>query len=145
MTGAATIPCWPGPVETCEPPLGREALEDVLSKIRRWQPFDGDALLDDVGVVLDDVVPPEERLEELGQRLRRHLMQLVGIAVAAEADQEDGQAEQLIRRARQVRSEDMPSDHGQAVGHLRRMAWSVNELLERLVAIQCLKEPAAST
>ncbi|WP_330310426.1 MULTISPECIES: DUF6415 family natural product biosynthesis protein [unclassified Streptomyces] len=95
--------------------------------------------------MLDDVVPPEERLEELGQRLRRHLMQLVGIAVAAEADQEDGQAEQLIRRARQVRSEDMPSDHGQAVGHLRRMAWSVNELLERLVAIQCLKEPAAST
>lgn len=142
MTGAATIQWWTGPVEVWEPPLSRDALEDVLAKVRRWQPFDGEALLDDVGVVLDDVVPPEDRLEELGQRLRGHLMQLVGIAVAAEADQEDEQADRLICLARQVRSEDMPGDQWQAVGHLRRMAWSVNELLERLVAIHCLREAA---
>lgn len=142
MTGAATIQRWTGPVEAWEPPLSREALEDVLAKVRRWRPFDGEALLDDVGAVLDDVVPPEECLEELGQRLRGHLMQLVGIAVAAEAGQEDEPTERLIRLARQARCEDMPGDHWQAVGHLRRMAWFTNELLEHLVAIQCLKQAA---
>jgi hypothetical protein len=36
-------------------------------------------------------------------------MQLVAIAVAAEADQKDPEAGQLIQKARQVRAEDMPA------------------------------------
>ncbi|MFB6931311.1 hypothetical protein [Streptomyces chartreusis] len=36
----------------------------------------------------------------------------------------------------------LPTDHVKAVRHLRRMAWSVNELHERLVAIRCIKEAA---
>ncbi|WP_330306225.1 MULTISPECIES: DUF6415 family natural product biosynthesis protein [unclassified Streptomyces] len=145
MNVSASIPCWTRPVLEWTPLLDSAALTSVLAKVREWRPYDGDALLDDIGAVLDDVVPPEEDLEELAQRLRGHLMQLVDIAVASEASEKDEQAERQIRLARQVRSEDMPGDHWQAVGHLRRMAWSVNELLERLVAIQCLKEPAAST
>ncbi|MER5222878.1 DUF6415 family natural product biosynthesis protein [Streptomyces flaveus] len=141
VTTAAAVSWRSSPVEKWSPPLSTEALADVLQKVRQWQPFDCGALLDDVAVVLDDVLPPEDLLDESAQRLRGHLMQLIDIAVAAEAD-EDEEASRLIERARAVRSEDMPGDHRHAVGHLRRMAWTVNELLERLVATQCLREAA---
>ncbi|MGW3669147.1 DUF6415 family natural product biosynthesis protein [Streptomyces sp. NPDC005141] len=114
----------------------------MLTKVCGWQPFDGESLLDDVGAVLDDVVPAEGALDDHDLRLRGHLMQLVAIAVATEAGQKDPEAEQLIERARWLRTEAMPGDHLQAVGHLRRMAWSVNELHERLGAIKCLREAA---
>ncbi|MFD5633650.1 DUF6415 family natural product biosynthesis protein [Streptomyces sp. NPDC127077] len=119
-----------------------EALETALTKIRGWQPFDGEALLDDIGAVLDDSVPAEEALDDHFLRLRGHLVQLVAIAVAAEAGERDPKVEQLIERASRLRAEAMPGDHLQAVGHLRRMAWSVNELHERLGAIKCLREAA---
>ncbi|MCX4993379.1 DUF6415 family natural product biosynthesis protein [Streptomyces sp. NBC_00568] len=114
----------------------------MLTKIRGWQPFDGESLLDDVGAVLDDVVPAKEASGDHDMRLRSHLMQLVAIAIAAEAGQKDSEAERLIERARRLRTEAMPGEHLQAVGHLRRMAWAVNELHERLGAIKCLREAA---
>jgi hypothetical protein len=117
-------------------------LETVLTKVRGWQPFHGESLLDDVGAVLDDVTPAVEALDDHDLRLRGHLIQLVAIAVATEADQKDPKAEQLIERARRLRAEAMPGDRLQAVGHLRRMAWAVNELRERLGAIKCLREAA---
>lgn len=128
MNAPAALPRW-------APPLEVDDLAALLAKVQRWTPFDGDALL-------DDVVPPEEDLDVLAERLRGHLMQLVDIAVAAGADDKDPEADRLIRQARTVRAEDMPGNYWQAVGHLRRMAWSLNELLERLSAIKCLKEAA---
>lgn len=122
-------------------PADEETLTTLLTAVRAWTPFDGGALLDDVGAVLDDVIPAEDQVEELAERLRGHLMRLVNIALAGEAG-EDDQAAELIARAREVRSEEVPGDHWRAVGHLRRMAWAVNELLERLGAIRCLKECA---
>ncbi|MFD4974846.1 DUF6415 family natural product biosynthesis protein [Streptomyces sp. NPDC058424] len=124
------------------PPLEADALAALLSKVQEWTPFDGDALLDDVGAVLDDVVPPKEDLDVLAQRLRGHLMQLVNIAVTSEAGDKDPEADRLIRQAHTVRAEAMPDDHRRAVGHLRRLGWTVNELLERLVAANCLREAA---
>ncbi|MER5387219.1 DUF6415 family natural product biosynthesis protein [Streptomyces sp. NPDC002688] len=141
MSGPAILRCTM-PVPDWAPPLDHEALETVLTKVRGWQPFDGESLLDDVGAVLDGVVPGEEALEGHGLRLRGHLMQLVAIAVAGKAGQMDSEVEQLIERARRLRAEAMPGDHLQAVGHLRRMAWSVNELHERLGALKCLREAA---
>jgi len=128
-------------VERWEPPLDGEALSSLLTKVREWQAYDGEALLDDVAAVLDEVVPAEDRIDEFGDRLRGHLMQLVNIALAAEADQDEETA-RLIEQARTVRSEDVPGDHWKAVGHLRRMGWIVNELLEQLVATNCLKAAA---
>ncbi|MFE9812468.1 DUF6415 family natural product biosynthesis protein [Streptomyces sp. NPDC005227] len=96
--------------------------------------------MDDVGAVLDDVVPGEDDLDEHALRLRGHLMQLVAIATATEAHQKDTEAARLVERARQVRTEDLPGDHRQALGHLRRMAWAVNELHERLGEIACIRE-----
>lgn len=131
MSAPATVQRWA---------FGDEAtLTALLEAVRAWTPLDGDALLDDVGAVLDNVVPGEDDVEELAERLRGHLMRLVAIAVASEAG-EDEQAAALIDRAREIRAEDMPGNHHRAVGHLRRMAWALNELLERLGTLQCLKE-----
>ncbi|MEK8144014.1 DUF6415 family natural product biosynthesis protein [Streptomyces sp. M10(2022)] len=120
------------------PPLDPTELRRVLQKMRAWEPFDADALLDDVGTALDDVPPGEEYQEELAERLRGHLMRLVDIAIGGDADVKDATALTLIEHAREVRSKDMPGDPHRAVGHLRRMAWTVNELLERLLATRQL-------
>lgn len=133
---------WTRPVVPWRPPLDQAAMERVLEKVRQWQPFDGDALLDDVAAVLDEYVPDEESVDEIALRLRGHLMRLVNIAIAAEAEQRDKSAAQLIERARALRCEELPGDHWRTVGHLRRMGWTANELLERLVATKCLKEAA---
>ncbi|MFD6821984.1 DUF6415 family natural product biosynthesis protein [Streptomyces sp. NPDC060085] len=96
--------------------------------------------MDDVGAVLDDLVPPEEALDEHALPLRGHLMQLIAIATVAKAGQKDTDAARLIERGRQVRAEELPGDYRQSVGHLRRMAWGVNELHERLGEIACIRE-----
>ncbi|MFJ7772380.1 hypothetical protein ACIQ1J_29320 [Streptomyces sp. NPDC097107] len=61
--------------------------------------------------------------------------------------EQDGQVADLIERGRTIgnrgsthRYPPIPTDHRRAVGHLRRMAWTLDELLERLVVHQCLAE-----
>ncbi|MGX4695492.1 DUF6415 family natural product biosynthesis protein [Streptomyces sp. JNUCC 63] len=137
----AAVQHWTCPIPAWTPPLDPDVLRTMLARFRRWEPFDGGALLDDVGAVLDDCIPAEEDVEELAERLRGHLMQLVNIAVAAE-EERDAEAARLVERGRTLRAEDLPGSHWLAVGHLRRMAWTVNELLERLVATRCLREAA---
>ncbi|MEU1629342.1 DUF6415 family natural product biosynthesis protein [Streptomyces sp. NPDC020096] len=139
--GAEPVLRCVGPVEPAVPPFEAEELENILARFRAWDPFDGEAVLDDVADALDALGPAEEDVEELGERLRGHLMSLVNIAVAAKADQADERAALLIEQARTVRSQEMPGDHRRAVGHLRRMGWTVSELLERLVETQCVKDP----
>ncbi|MGP3749926.1 DUF6415 family natural product biosynthesis protein [Streptomyces sp. IBSNAI001] len=128
------LPAGQAPEEAWFPPLDPTELRRVLQKMRVWEPFDADALLDDVGTALDDVPPAEKHQRELAQRLRGHLAQLVDIAISGEADVKDTAALSLIENARDLRSEVMSGDPRRAVVHLRRMAWTVNELLERLLA-----------
>jgi hypothetical protein len=123
-------------------PLDHDELRMVLRKLHKWEAFDGGALLDDVAVVLDDVTPAEEDLDDLILRLRNHLSRLVAIARAAEAGEKDAETGRLITRAGELRATEMPGDHLAAVGHLRKTAWCVNELLERLAVTGCLKEAA---
>lgn len=134
-----TAPGTASPTRPWTPPLSGGELATVLNRLRDWNPFDGGALLDDVAVVLDDVPPAEEATEEIAERLRRHLLRLVNVAVATGAER-DPAAARLIEQARTLRGEDLPGDHWTAVGHLRRLGWTANELLERLVAVRCLKE-----
>lgn len=124
------------------PPLDAQALTEVLAKVRRWTPFDGGALLDDVTTAVDDVVPSGDGPEELAQRLRAHLTRLAGVAVATGVAHEDPEAGRLAQRAHDLHAVRMPVGHQSAVGYLRRMAWTANELLERLAAIGCIKEAA---
>ncbi|MER5995936.1 DUF6415 family natural product biosynthesis protein [Streptomyces viridosporus] len=123
-------------------PLPESDLAAVLEKVREWQPFDGDAVLDDAAATLDDVSPAAGAAEDIAERLRGHLAQMVTIAVAAEEDRRDAATAQLIEQARTLSAEDAPGDRRQAIGHLRRMGWIAGELLDRLVAARCLREVA---
>ncbi|MCZ9353480.1 DUF6415 family natural product biosynthesis protein [Streptomyces mutabilis] len=62
------------------------------------------------------------------------------ITVNSKVTEQDEQVADLIERGRTIGTEEVPTDHRRAVGHLRRMAWTLDELLERLVAHQCLTE-----
>ncbi|MFF9158278.1 DUF6415 family natural product biosynthesis protein [Streptomyces sp. NPDC014846] len=111
----------------------------VLEKLRQWQPFDGDAFLDDVGTVLE-FSPAEEQVEDLAGRLRGYSMRLVNIAIAHAP--QDATTARLVDRACTLRSEEVPGGFWQAVGHLRRTAWTLADLYDHLIAAQCVKEPA---
>lgn len=127
------VGCW-------RPPLDSEALNELLGNLQTWQPLDGDALLEDVADALDDLLPCVEGTAELTQRLHGHLTRLTEIAVAAGADQRDAFIAGLVERGRVLRSQDVPDDCAAATHHVRRLGWVTNELLEVLVAANCLKE-----
>lgn len=140
MTATALLPSWSHPVRAAVPPFTEAGLRRVLEKVQRWAPYVDGLLLDDVAAVLDDYTPTEDEVDEHAQRLRGHLMRLVHLAVTAKVTERDEQVADLVGRGRTVRSEEVPSDHRRAVGHIRRMAWTLDELLELLVAHQCLTE-----
>ncbi|WP_222851815.1 DUF6415 family natural product biosynthesis protein [Phytoactinopolyspora mesophila] len=125
-----------------EPPADAELLGELLSKLRSWQPLDGEAVLDDIAAALDDMTPDEAEIAELVQRLCGHLARLTAIAVAAKADQRDAPTAALVQRGRVLRSVDVAGDRAVATHHLRRIGWVTNELMEALVAAKCLKEAA---
>ncbi|MFC8938183.1 DUF6415 family natural product biosynthesis protein [Streptomyces griseoincarnatus] len=140
MTATALRPGWSHPVRAAVPPFTEAGLRRVLEKVQRWAPYVDGLLLDDVAAVLDDYTPTEHEVDEHAQRLRGHLLRLVHLAVVSKVAEQDGQVADLIERGRTIGSEEVPTDHRRADGHLRSMAWTLNELLERLVAHQCLTE-----
>ncbi|MET9595677.1 DUF6415 family natural product biosynthesis protein [Streptomyces sp. NPDC006516] len=79
---------------------------------RTWprEPFDAaDTLLNDVGTALDGLPPAEEYLEELAERLREHLMQLVDIAIVAVPTSKTPPLT-LVDHARDTGSKTMPGE-----------------------------------
>jgi Family of unknown function (DUF6415) len=119
-----------------------DVLANLLTRIRTWKPLDSEALLDDVASALDDVPPREEEAEEIAERLRGHLVQLVSIAVAGAADRDSRYAGALVKRARALRAVGMSGDNLRAVLHLRQLGWVTSELLDQLVALKSIKEAA---
>lgn len=140
MTATTIRPGWSHPVRAAVPPFTETGLRRVLEKVQHWAPYVDGLLLDDVAAVLDDYTPTEHEVDEHAQRLRGHLMRLVHLAVVSRVAETDQQTAVLVERGRTIRSEEVPTDHRRAVGHIRRMAWTLDELLERLVAHQCLTE-----
>ncbi|WP_307818548.1 DUF6415 family natural product biosynthesis protein [Streptomyces sp. MBT62] len=133
---------WTHPVRRAEKPSDPDKVRWLLGKVQTWQPYVDGLLLDDLAAVLDDYSPSEEEVEDFALRLRGHLMRLANLALTSKVAERDEVVAELVERARDIRSEELPGDHRQAVGHVRRMAWNVNELLERLVETQCLKAAA---
>jgi hypothetical protein len=129
------------PDTSWRPPLGAEALDELLTKLQSWQPLDGDGLLDDVADALDDLLPCGAGATELARRLHGHLRRLTEIAVAAGVDRRDVYTAGLVERGRALRARDIPGDRT-ATQHVRRLGWVTNELLDALVAANCLKEVA---
>lgn len=142
MTDHALVPGWDHPVREAVLPGSPQGLQRLLEKVQNWAPYVDGLLLDDVAAVLDDHVPDEDEDEvaEHAQRLRSHLMRLVNLAVVSKVDQRDREVADLAERGRELRFQELPSDHVQAVGHVRRLAWTLNELLELLVKHQCLTD-----
>lgn len=137
---AALSPSWAHPVRAAVPPFTEAGLRRVLEKVQRWAPYVDGSLLDDVAAVLDDYMPAEDEVDEHAQRLRGHLMRLINLAVTSKVHEQDQRVADLVERGRTIQSEEVPGDHRRAVGHVRKMAWTLNELLELLVANQCLTE-----
>ncbi|WP_329079683.1 DUF6415 family natural product biosynthesis protein [Streptomyces niveus] len=133
-TGRRTAP----PVERWSPPLDSEGLARIASLLRQVKPLEG--IVDDVGDVLGEQDPGESEFGEIAERLRGDRLRLVAIANAAG----DGDAEvcRLLQRAHTLRSEALPAVSRQALGHLRRMAGLVNDLLERLAETNIVKDVA---
>jgi hypothetical protein len=132
--------CWAGPLGSARL-SDWEAVETVLTALRAWNPYDGDTWLDDVADALDPVPPGRERADELAERLRGYLRQLISYAASSEAEKRDERIAPLLVRAREVRGEEPSDDHWGAVGQLRRVGWAVNELHEVLVELHAVKGP----
>ncbi|MFF8639000.1 DUF6415 family natural product biosynthesis protein [Streptomyces pilosus] len=139
-TGATICPGWSHPVRAAVPPFTEAGLRRVLEKVQHWAPYVDGLLLDDVAAVLDDHTPTADEVGEHARRLRGHLRRLVDLAVVSTVAEQDKHVADLVERGRTLRCEDVPAEHHRAVGHLRRMAWTLEDLLERLVADQCLTE-----
>ncbi|MDF3141080.1 MULTISPECIES: DUF6415 family natural product biosynthesis protein [unclassified Streptomyces] len=140
MTAPAEVPAWTHPVRAAVLPFDADRLRWVLNKVQTWKPYIDGSLLDDLAAVLDDYTPSEDEIGESAMRLRGHLMRLVNLAVTANVVDQDKQVGELVEKARAVRSQDLPADPLKAVGYVRQMGWTLDALLERLVANQCLKE-----
>ncbi|MFC9280847.1 DUF6415 family natural product biosynthesis protein [Streptomyces collinus] len=141
MTAPAEAPGWNHPVRPSDHHrFDPDRLRWVLGKVQQWTPYVDGLLLDDIAHVLDDYTLTEAEVDDSALRLRGHLMRLVNLADTAQVTEQDERVNELVAQARTVRAEELPNDHRRAVGHVRRMAWTLEELLERLVANQCLKE-----
>jgi hypothetical protein len=141
VTAPVEVSRWTHPVRAAEHDrFNPERLRWALSKVQKWQPYVDGLLLDDLAHVIDDYTPTEDEVDESALRLRGHLMRLVNLAVTAKVTDQDERVNELVDQARAIRAEELPADHRRAVGHVRQMAWTLDELLERLVANQCLKE-----
>ncbi|OKK02384.1 hypothetical protein AMK26_22205 [Streptomyces sp. CB03234] len=136
-------------------PLDRAAIERYLSAVREWEPVDWSAVFEDVDALLNGevshhaagstgrkraVAPPEyDDADELAQRFRGALMQLVHRGLRDEADKKHPDIAALIEQARVLRSEELPGDPWQALGHLRRLGRVTLQLAQRLDEVGIVK------
>lgn len=110
VTGAAWVP-----------PGDRAFLERVAERLRTGLPLT--AIYGDLEAVLGDhadPTPPE--VDDLTQRLRGALMQLVDRVLEQADDRLELPAQDLIDRARTLRQEKLPAEYVKARVHLRRLA-----------------------
>ncbi|MFI1443203.1 DUF6415 family natural product biosynthesis protein [Streptomyces fructofermentans] len=140
MTAPVLTTGWDHSVRAAVPPFTADGLRQVLEKVQRWAPYVDGILLDDVAAVLDDYTPSESETADFALRLRGHLQRLTALAFSDGLSDQDEQLCDLVAQAHALRIAALPTDRRQAVGHLRRMAWTLEALLERLVAQQHLKE-----
>ncbi|MFI6082512.1 DUF6415 family natural product biosynthesis protein [Streptomyces sp. NPDC051217] len=120
------------------PSIDAAGLARIACLLRGVKPLE--AIVDDVGDVLGEQDPRESEFGEIAERLRGDLRRLDAIAQAA--GDKDAHVRRLLQRARTLRSKEIPVDCSQSLGHLRRMAGVVNDLLERLVETRTVKEIA---
>ncbi|MCM3264780.1 DUF6415 family natural product biosynthesis protein [Streptomyces thermoviolaceus] len=115
-----------------------EMLARVLNRLQEGT-LDGEALLDDCAMALDEVAPDEATARDLIERLRRHGRQLVNISVSSGAGA-DAWVAATVGRFKELEALDVPGERLRVVGHARRLASLVTTLLERLCQLDQLRE-----
>lgn len=144
------------PTNPWTPPLGRLGLHDLLSAVRNWEPVDWDAVYDGLDIVLNEEVshhaaggsgngrpgiagPGYDEAEELAQRFRGALMQLVSRGLRDDVDKKHPDIRDLIEQARTLRSEELPGDECQALTFLRKLGRITLDRAERLEEVGIVK------
>ncbi|MFE9679480.1 DUF6415 family natural product biosynthesis protein [Streptomyces sp. NPDC006259] len=113
------------------PPHRREEMEHLLERLRAGLPVD--AAFDDIDAVLGGgPAPSDERIDELTDRFRGNLMVLVDRVLERQAGDLEERV-RLVARARDLRQEG-PGVGVSPLAHLRRLAFTAQELLEILLA-----------
>lgn len=120
------------------PPMEYGRLSHVAERLRSLRPLE--AILDDAGDVLSGQDPPEEEFADLGERLRAGLTRLALIAGAA--TERDSGVTGLADRARALALTELPDGRCPALTHLRRMAGTVQALLEQLARAGAVRDIA---
>jgi hypothetical protein len=136
------------PTNPWSPPLDRPGLHGLLNAVRGWEPGDWDAVFNDLNVVLNQevshhaagaragrpgaAVPSYDEADELTQRFRRDLVQLVNRGLRDDATNKYPDIGDLIEEARAVLSEALPGDELQALALLRKPVRVTLDLAERL-------------
>ncbi|MFF1693550.1 DUF6415 family natural product biosynthesis protein [Streptomyces sp. NPDC058257] len=137
-------------------PLGRLGLHDLLSAVRNWEPVDWDSVYDGLDTVLNEEVSHHaagasgsgrpgaaglgyDETEELVQRFRGALMQLVNRGLRDDAHKKHPDIADLIERARTLRSQELPGDERQSLTFLRKLGRVTLELAERLDEVGIVK------
>lgn len=119
------------------PPFDAARLQRVLESARQWEPVDWKQVYRGLDSLLGDDDHPQpthidhDAAEELAQRFRGALMQLVHRGLRDDAER-DPEAARLIALARELRDEELPGGAQQALGLLRRLGAVTVELVDRL-------------
>ncbi|GAA2718535.1 MULTISPECIES: DUF6415 family natural product biosynthesis protein [Streptomyces] len=122
-------------------PPTTENARRLLAALQSWQPLNVDAVFDDLNAILGDQAPAVDEVDELADRLRGHLMQLVNIALAnAQSEVALASAHGAVEQGRVVGSEELPGDYRKALGLLRRLALATEALVELLISAKWIKD-----
>ncbi|KIF04741.1 hypothetical protein PL81_17010 [Streptomyces sp. RSD-27] len=114
-----------------EPRETAEELTHMVELLRAGQPVD--PLYDLLDQVLGaNAHPGDSEIEELTERFRGALMQLVAVVVDRIRYKPGSQIDTLVERARGLRQEDPPASVT-PIAHLRRLALVTEDVLELLL------------
>lgn len=124
-----TVPAWRSPLDARE-------LREVLACLKRhWQPVELPPVFDDLDLALAEVAPtPDEIRGGLMDRLRGSLADLIKVVDADDEHAPDPPGvEALVVRGRLLLAEPVPVGRGPLLGLLRRVAWTVSDLLDHMI------------
>ncbi|MEU3133180.1 DUF6415 family natural product biosynthesis protein [Streptomyces sp. NPDC006854] len=138
------------------PPLSRLGLHDLLSAVRNWEPVDWDSVYDGLDTILNEEIshhaagtsgssrpgaagPGYDEAEELAQRFRGALIQLVNRGLRDDTTKKHPDIADLIEQARTLQGGELPGDEHEALTFLRKLGRVILELAERLEEVGIVK------
>lgn len=136
------------PASKWSPPVDKQTLELILRKVREWEPVDWnsvfssltDILNEDVAPRMEAELPDDDQAEEVAQRFRGALTQLINRALLDGLDRKDPEAALLIEQVRALRAEELPGEPWKNLGLLKRLGGATRDLIDQLVQAGCFSK-----